>query len=247
MPDLHSKPELDGEILIWKLYKNAYVRAYCDSYDTCIDIISNSILVGSLTHWHPDEDDMFDELYSLGKKGNILVIQNSLLLKGVFYKGAPNEYRFDKLLSFILVCLLLCFMVVGCTSETDEKGYKDITDLYTSTQNEDNTYSYSFTDLDGNILFEKENVVRLKICEDEKLRSIVKKPIYLYFAAEMVSSKELKIDESIERFLREIAPISKTEGISLDSLLNKKINKGRVNRGLANTNVLININDLEDF
>lgn len=94
---------------------------------------------------------------------------------------------------------------------------------------------------------EKENVVRLKICEDEKLRSIVKKPIYLYFAAEMVSSKELKIDESIERFLREIAPISKTEGISLDSLLNKKINKGRVNRGLANTNVLININDLEDF
>ena len=96
MPDLHSIPELDGGILIWKLYKNAYVRAYCDSYDTCIDIISNSILVGSLTHWHPDEDDIFDELYCLGKKGNILVIQNSLLLKGVFYKGAPNEYRFDK-------------------------------------------------------------------------------------------------------------------------------------------------------
>ena len=49
MPDLHSTPELDGEILIWKLYENAYVRAYCDSYDTCIDIISNSILIGSLT------------------------------------------------------------------------------------------------------------------------------------------------------------------------------------------------------
>ena len=65
-----------------------------------------------------------------------------------------------KLLSFILVCLLLCFMVVGCTSETDEKGYKDITDLYTSTQNEDNTHSFSFADLNGNILFEKENVVR---------------------------------------------------------------------------------------
>ena len=96
MPDLHSTPELDGEILIWKLYENAYVRAYCDSYDTCIDIISNSILIGSLTHWHPDEDDMFDELYSLGQKGNILVIQNSLLFKGVFYKGTPHEYRFDK-------------------------------------------------------------------------------------------------------------------------------------------------------
>jgi hypothetical protein len=96
MPDLHSKPELDGEILIWKLYENAYVRAYCDSYDTCIDIIGTSILVGSLTHWHPDEDDILNELYSLGKKGNIIVIQNSLLFKGVFYKGSPNEYRFDK-------------------------------------------------------------------------------------------------------------------------------------------------------
>ena len=96
MPDLHSKPELDGEILIWKLYENAYVRAYCDSYDTCIDIIGTSILVGSLTHWHPDEDDILNELYSLGKKGNIIVIQNSLLFKGVFYKGTPNEYRFDK-------------------------------------------------------------------------------------------------------------------------------------------------------
>ena len=95
MPDLHSKPELDGEILIWNLYKNAYVRAYCDNYDTCIDIISNSAVVGSLTHWHPDENDMLDELYSLGKKGNILVIQNSLLVKGVFYKGSPNKYCFD--------------------------------------------------------------------------------------------------------------------------------------------------------
>ena len=59
MPDLHSKPELGREMLIWKLYENAYVRAYCDSYDTCIDIISNSILVGSLTHWHPNEDDIY--------------------------------------------------------------------------------------------------------------------------------------------------------------------------------------------
>ena len=90
MPDLHSTPELNGEILIWKLYKNAYVQAYCDSFDTCIDIISNSTLVGSLTHWHPDEDDMFDELYSLGKKGNMLVLKKSLLGTSVFYSG-PSE------------------------------------------------------------------------------------------------------------------------------------------------------------
>lgn len=99
MPDLHSIPELDGEILIWKLYENAYVRAYCDSYDTCIDIISASPSCPS-THWHPDEEDMFDQLYSLGKKGNVLVLKRfaDMLTEttSVFYVGEPDKYRFDK-------------------------------------------------------------------------------------------------------------------------------------------------------
>ncbi len=97
MPDLHSMPELDGEILIWKLYKNAYVRAYCDDRDACIDIISNSAFVGSLTHWHPDEEDMLDDLYSLGKKGNILAFNNTYFIgKDIFYIGEPDKYRFDE-------------------------------------------------------------------------------------------------------------------------------------------------------
>ena len=96
MSDLHSMPELDNQVLIWKLYNNAYIRAYCDGYDTGIDIISTSTLKGSLTHWHPIEDDMFNELYSLGKKGNILVIRNFLFGDGVFYIGEPEKYRFTK-------------------------------------------------------------------------------------------------------------------------------------------------------
>lgn len=99
MPDLHSKPELDGENLIWKLYENAYVQAYCDSYDTCIGIISASPSCPS-THWHPDEDDMFDELYKFGKKGNILVLKRSADMwtetTSVFYVGEPDKYRFSK-------------------------------------------------------------------------------------------------------------------------------------------------------
>ncbi len=95
MSDLHSLPELDGEIIIWKLYKNAYIRACCDSYDTCIDIIDDSILVGSLTHWHPDEENMLEELYSLGKKGNILVLKKFLLGTVVFYIGEPEKYQFN--------------------------------------------------------------------------------------------------------------------------------------------------------
>lgn len=90
MPTLHSIPELNGEVLIWNLYKDAYVRAYCDSYDTCIDIISNSAFTGSLIHWHPDEEDMLDELYTLGKRGNMLVLKKALLGTSIFYSG-PSE------------------------------------------------------------------------------------------------------------------------------------------------------------
>lgn len=97
MPNLHSKPELDGDILIWKLYKNAYVRAYCDRYGACIDIISNSDFIGSLTHWHPEEDEILNQLYSLGKKGNILAFNNSYFIRtSIFYIGEPSKYRFDK-------------------------------------------------------------------------------------------------------------------------------------------------------
>ncbi len=95
MPDLHSTPELEGEILIWKLYENAYVRAYGDSYDTCIEIIGTSISCPSM-HWHPDEDNMLEGLYSLGKKGNILVLKHFLMGIGVFYMGEPVKYRFSK-------------------------------------------------------------------------------------------------------------------------------------------------------
>ena len=96
MPNLHSVPELDGEILIWELYQNAYIRAYCDSYDTCIEIISTSTSC-PLIHWHPDENVMLDELYSLGKKGNILVLKRFFMGMGtsVFYLGEPEKYCFS--------------------------------------------------------------------------------------------------------------------------------------------------------
>lgn len=95
MPDLHSMPEIDGETLVWKLYSNAYIKACCDSYDTCIEIISTSPHCPS-THWHPDEADMLNELYALGKKGNILVLKRFLMGTGAFYIGEPEKYRFNK-------------------------------------------------------------------------------------------------------------------------------------------------------
>lgn len=89
-PDLHSIPQLYDTVLEWHLYKNAYVQAYCDDGDTSIEIISNSLFCGSIMHWHPEEEDMVDTLYALGKKGNLLVLKKMLLMTSIFYSG-PSE------------------------------------------------------------------------------------------------------------------------------------------------------------
>ena len=89
-PDLHSHPVLHDNILVWHLYKNAYVQAFCNNGDTSIDIIGDSMFAASFMHWNPDEDDMISELYTLGKKGNMLVLKKSLFGTSIFYSG-PSE------------------------------------------------------------------------------------------------------------------------------------------------------------
>lgn len=92
--DLHSAPAIYDNILVWQLYKNAYVQAFCYDGDTSIDIIGNSVFSGSIMHWHPDEEDMIDELYALGKKGNMLVLKKSLLGTSIFYSGPCENFPF---------------------------------------------------------------------------------------------------------------------------------------------------------
>ena len=65
-----------------------------------------------------------------------------------------------KKLLLIMFVVLPCLFFVSCSNESEEKGYKDITDLYSLTQNDDNTYSYSFSDINGNVLFEQDRVAR---------------------------------------------------------------------------------------
>lgn len=65
-----------------------------------------------------------------------------------------------KKLFFIILTVSLCICGAGCTNQECNEEDKNPTDLYAVTQNEDNTYSYSFSDLNGNILFENKNAVR---------------------------------------------------------------------------------------
>lgn len=88
--DLHSLPKLYENSLIWHLYKNAYVHACCNGANSSIEIFGGNGFTGSLMRQRLDEDDMFNELYTLGKKGNILVLKKSLFGTSIFYSG-PSE------------------------------------------------------------------------------------------------------------------------------------------------------------
>ena len=90
--DLHSLPKLFDNTLIWYLYKNAYMRAYRNSGDTVIEIFGGDGFSGSLIHWRPDEDEMVSELYTLCRKGNMLVLKRSLLGTCIFYSGPSENY-----------------------------------------------------------------------------------------------------------------------------------------------------------
>lgn len=60
----------------------------------------------------------------------------------------------------VLIFLLLLLNIVGCSNKQEDTGHKGVADLYTSVKNDDNTYSYSFSDLEGKILFENSNIAR---------------------------------------------------------------------------------------
>ncbi len=92
MPDLHSSPTINGNILYWDLFKDAYIRVYCNDKDFYIEIVGISLSNSGSVRWLTDKNSMFQELYSLGKKGNMCVIKKTLLGSSVFYMGDPSKY-----------------------------------------------------------------------------------------------------------------------------------------------------------
>ena len=92
LPDLHSSPTFNGNILYWDLFKDAYIRASCNNKDFYIEIVGVALSNSGSVRWLTDKNSMLQELYFLGKKGNMCVIKKTLLGSRVFYMGNPSLY-----------------------------------------------------------------------------------------------------------------------------------------------------------
>ena len=94
-PGLHSLPQLNDDVITWELYHDVYVEAFINEWDTLINVVHMNMPHGSLMHWHPELEDMYEELLTLGKKGNILVLRRFLSGTEVYYLGKPEKFRFS--------------------------------------------------------------------------------------------------------------------------------------------------------
>ena len=60
----------------------------------------------------------------------------------------------------IILVIMIVIMGTGCSGETNVDPAASFSDLYDLTKNSNQTYSYTFSDLYGNILYQRENTVR---------------------------------------------------------------------------------------
>lgn len=92
MPDLHSTPTFNNNVLYWNLFKDAYVRAYYNNKDFYVEIVGAAVSNSGSVRWLTDKNSMLQVLYSLGKKGNMCVVKKTLFGSSVFYMGNPSHY-----------------------------------------------------------------------------------------------------------------------------------------------------------
>ncbi len=49
-----------------------------------------------ITHWHPDDEEIFDEVCNIGKSGNVTVIYDGWFGKAVLYIGSQKDSPYKR-------------------------------------------------------------------------------------------------------------------------------------------------------
>ena len=87
-----SYKEADGHI-IWHLF-HGYTLDITSEY-IGINKVSYGNVSGSIYHWHPDDEDLYDEVCRLGTRGNVTVIRlfglGGMLGSSLIYCGPGSD------------------------------------------------------------------------------------------------------------------------------------------------------------
>ena len=97
---MKSNPNLAGSFVLlsngieWRLF-DKYVVLIGISY-IGIEKILFGKFTDSLTHWHPDEEEIYDDICRLGTKGNVTVIHKNLFGETVLYSGPATDCKYKR-------------------------------------------------------------------------------------------------------------------------------------------------------
>jgi len=98
-PDLCGDYYVDGDInIIWNLYDSIQIDIGIDSRECYLGVNKKSFgKIGSgITHWHPTNFEIYDEVCKIGKRGNVLVIRAFKSSESVLYMGEKENCPYNK-------------------------------------------------------------------------------------------------------------------------------------------------------
>ena len=105
-PDLCGEFELteDRQGIRWRIREDIQITLGVDLRDCYIGV--DKLLLGKIesgiTHWHPTEYEIYDEVCKIGKRGNVLVLRARAGSGAVLYSGSRDEcpYKPDQKVLF---------------------------------------------------------------------------------------------------------------------------------------------------
>ena len=80
---------VDNEIIVWT-FDDVIYEISMDGREGYFNVLKNNKFKLEITHWHPDEYEIYDDICKIGEKGNVLVIKRLLGGAQISYMG-PKE------------------------------------------------------------------------------------------------------------------------------------------------------------
>lgn len=92
-PDLCGTFALVEKSIMWNLFDGYKVIISIEPPATHFSIEKKLFwkITDQITHWHPDENDIYREVCNIGLKGNVLVIRKTFLGDSVLYMGKEEN------------------------------------------------------------------------------------------------------------------------------------------------------------
>ncbi len=90
--------KLVNKTIIWNLFEGFIIEISIEPPATHFSIEKKLFrnITDSITHWHPNEDDVYNEVCNIGLEGNVLVIRKNWFFDSVIYMGKEENCPYSQ-------------------------------------------------------------------------------------------------------------------------------------------------------